>query len=149
MSEHHAVISWTRSSKDYTYDSYNRDHEWRFGGAPVSASAAPAYRGNAARVNPEEAFVAALSACHMLTFLAIAAKKKFSLDTYEDEAVGYLEKNTGGQLAITRVTLHPKIVWSAGVTVPQTELDKMHHDAHAGCFIANSVKTNVTVEPRP
>ena len=148
MSEHHAKIAWTRTSKDYTYDTYNRDHDWRFGGAPVPASAAPAYRGSAARVNPEEAFVAALSSCHMLTFLAIAAKKKFPLDSYEDEAIGHLEKNSAGQLAVTRVILRPKIVWSAGVAVPQAELDKMHHDAHAGCFIANSVKTDVTVEMR-
>jgi organic hydroperoxide reductase OsmC/OhrA len=149
MSEHHAVISWARTSKDYTYDSYNRDHEWRFGGASVSASAAPAYRGNGARVNPEEALVAALSSCHMLTFLAIAAKKRLPLDSYEDEAVGYLEKNAQGKLAITRAILRPKIVWSAGVTVAPAELDKMHHEAHQGCFIANSVKTDVTVEMRP
>jgi organic hydroperoxide reductase OsmC/OhrA len=149
MSEHHASISWTRTSKDYTYETYNRDHEWRFGGAHIPASAAPLYRGDATRVNPEEGLVAALSSCHMLTFLAIAAKRRLPLDSYEDDAVGYLEKNAAGQLAITRVVLRPKIVWSAGVTVSQVELDKLHHDAHAGCFIANSVKTDVTVEPRP
>jgi organic hydroperoxide reductase OsmC/OhrA len=148
MSEHHATVSWTRTSKDYTYESYNRDHDWTFGGAPVQASAAPAYRGTATRVNPEEALVAALSSCHMLTFLAIAAKKRLSLDSYEDAAIGYMEKNAAGQLAVTRVTLRPKIAWSSGVTVPQDVLDKLHHDAHAGCFIANSVKTDVTVEPR-
>jgi organic hydroperoxide reductase OsmC/OhrA len=149
MSEHHATVSWTRTSNDYTYESYNRDHEWKFGGAPVPASATPAYRGNAALVNPEEALVAALSSCHMLTFLAIAAKKRLSLDSYADDAIGYLEKNAAGQLAVTRVILRPKIAWSSGVTVPQDVLGKMHHDAHAGCFIANSVKTDVTVEPRP
>jgi organic hydroperoxide reductase OsmC/OhrA len=148
MSEHHANVSWTRTSSDYTYESYNRDHEWKFGGAPVPASAAPGYRGNAALVNPEEALIAALSSCHMLTFLAIAAKRKLSLDSYADDAIGYLEKNAAGQLAITRVVLRPKIVWSSGVAVSQDVLDKMHHDAHAGCFIANSVKTDVTVEPR-
>jgi organic hydroperoxide reductase OsmC/OhrA len=100
-------------------------------------------------VNPEEALVAALSSCHMLTFLAIAAKRRFSLDSYADDAIGYLEKNAAGQLAVTRVVLRPKIAWSPGVAVPQDVLDKMHHDAHAGCFIANSVKTDVTVEPRP
>jgi organic hydroperoxide reductase OsmC/OhrA len=149
MSEHRASISWTRTSKDYTYETYNRDHEWRFGGAPVPASAAPAYRGNGTRVNPEEGLVGALSSCHMLSFLAIAAKRRLALDCYEDDAVGYLEKNAAGQLAITRVVLRPKIVWSAGVAVSQADLDKMHHEAHASCFIANSVKTNVTVEPRP
>ena len=114
----------------------------------VPASSAPDFRGEAARVNPEEAFVAALSSCHMLTFLAIAAKKKLSLDSYHDEAVGYLEKNEAGKLAITRVILRPRIQWSEGVTVTEADLDKMHHQAHEGCFIANSVKTNVTVEPR-
>jgi organic hydroperoxide reductase OsmC/OhrA len=85
----------------------------------------------------------------MLTFLAVAAKRKLSLDSYRDEAVGVLEKNGEGKLAITRVTLRPKIVWSGGVTVSAADLDKMHHDAHVGCFIANSVKTEITVEPQP
>jgi organic hydroperoxide reductase OsmC/OhrA len=146
MSEHHASISWQRSSKDFTYDTYNRAHEWRFVSATVPASAAKEYRGDATRVNPEEAFVAALSSCHMLTFLAIAAKRKLPLDSYTDDAVGFMEKNDAGRLAITRVTLRPKIVWSAGVTVSDADLDKLHHEAHLGCFIANSVKTEVTVE---
>ena len=84
----------------------------------------------------------------MLTFLAVAAKRKLSLDAYEDDAVGVLEKNAAGKLAITRVTLRPKIVWSPGVAVSAQDLAKMHHDAHEGCFIANSVKTEVTVAPR-
>src|SRR5215471_1877937 len=148
MSEHHATIEWRRSSADFTWQTYNRAHEWRFTAATVPASATKEYRGDESRVNPEEAFVAALSACHMLTFLAIAAKKKLSLDTYEDEAVGVLEKNAAGKLAITRVTLRPRIVWSPGVTVSAEELAKMHHDAHEGCFVASSVKTEVTVTPR-
>jgi organic hydroperoxide reductase OsmC/OhrA len=146
MSEHHASIVWQRSSKDFTYDSYNRAHEWRFAGTTVPASSAKEYRGDPSRVNPEEALVAALSSCHMLTFLAIAAKRKLPLDSYSDDAVGFMEKNEAGRLAITRVTLRPKIVWSAGVTVSSDDLDKLHHDAHLGCFIANSVKTEVTVE---
>jgi organic hydroperoxide reductase OsmC/OhrA len=84
----------------------------------------------------------------MLTFLAVAAKRKLTLDSYHDEAVGVLEKNAQGQLAITRVTLRPQIAWSPGITVSADDLAKLHHDAHAGCFIANSVKTEVTVEPR-
>ena len=148
MSEHHATIEWRRTSTDFTYAAYNRAHEWRFTAATVPASATKEYRGDESRVNPEEAFVAALSACHMLTFLAVAAKKKLSLDTYEDEAVGVLEKNAAGKLAITRVTLRPRTVWSPGVTVSAEELAKMHHDAHEGCFVASSVKTEVTVTPR-
>jgi organic hydroperoxide reductase OsmC/OhrA len=146
MSEHHASIRWQRTSKDFTYDSYNRAHEWRFAGATIPASATKEYRGDPMRVNPEEAFVAALSSCHMLTFLAIATKRKLSLDSYSDDAVGRMEKNEGGRLAITRVTLKPKIVWSEGVSVSPEDLEKMHHQAHEGCFIANSVKTEVTVE---
>jgi organic hydroperoxide reductase OsmC/OhrA len=148
MSEHHAKIEWRRSSADFTYQTYNRAHEWRFTAATVPGSAAKEYRGDPERVNPEEALVAALSSCHMLTFLAIAAKRKLSLDSYEDDAVGLLEKNAAGKLAITRVILRPKIAWSSGVTVSGEDLKKMHHDAHEGCFVANSVTTKVSVEPR-
>ncbi len=148
MSEHHAKITWQRTSQDYTYQTYNRAHEWRFAGTTVPASATKEYRGDADRVNPEEALVAALSSCHMLTFLAIASKRKLSLDSYSDDAMGFMEKNEAGRLAITRVTLRPKIVWTAGVTVSDADLEKMHHEAHEGCFIANSVTTKITVEPQ-
>jgi organic hydroperoxide reductase OsmC/OhrA len=149
MSEHRATIDWQRSSADFTYMTYNRAHEWRFAAATVPASATKEYRGDESRVNPEEALVASLSSCHMLTFLAVAAKRRLSLDSYRDEAVGVLEKNAEGKLAITRVTLRPQIKWSAGLTVSASDLEKMHHDAHVGCFIANSVKTEITVEPQP
>lgn len=147
MSEHHARINWQRTSQDFTYQSYNRAHDWQFTAVTVPASATTEYGGEESRVNPEEALVAALSSCHMLTFLAIAAKRKLSLDSYDDDAVGVLEKNAAGKLAITRVTLRPRIVWSAGATVTAEALAKMHHDAHEACFIASSVKTEVTVEP--
>jgi organic hydroperoxide reductase OsmC/OhrA len=146
--EHHATILWRRSTETFTYDTYNRAHEWRFHGVIVPASAAPDFRADPTMINPEEGFAASLSSCHMLTFLAIAAKKRFSLDSYSDEAVGYLEKNEKGQLAVTRVVLRPQVQWSAGVNVSQTDLDRLHRQAHEGCFIANSVKTDVTVEPR-
>lgn len=148
MSEHRARITWQRSSQDFTYQTYNRAHEWKFAAVTVPASATKEYRGEESRVNPEEALVAALSSCHMLTFLAVAAKRKLALDAYDDDAVGVLEKNAAGKLAITRVTLRPRIVWSNGITVSADELAKMHHDAHEGCFIASSVKTEVTVEPQ-
>jgi organic hydroperoxide reductase OsmC/OhrA len=147
--EHHASIIWRRTSESFTYETYNRAHEWRFHGSVVAASAAPDFRGDAALVNPEEAFVASLSSCHMLTFLAMAAKKRFVMDSYSDDAVGYLEKNESGRLAMTRVVLRPRIQWAQGVIVSQVDLDVLHHQAHEGCFIANSVKTNVIVEPRP
>ena len=146
MSEHHAKITWQRTSEDYTYQTYNRAHEWQFTGTTVPASATKEYRGDPQRVNPEEALVAALSSCHMLTFLAIATKRKLSLDSYSDDAVGFMEKNEAGRLAITRVTLRPKIVWTEGVTASSADLEAMHHEAHEGCFIANSVTTKITVE---
>jgi len=146
--EHYATILWRRTSESFTYDSYNRAHEWRFHSVTIPASAAPGFRGDATMVNPEEAFVASLSSCHMLTFLALAAKKRFSLDSYTDEAVGYLEKNDKGRLAVTRVLLRPQVQWSPGISVSPADLDSLHHQAHEGCFIANSVKTDVAVEPR-
>jgi len=114
----------------------------------MQASAAPAYLGNPKLVDPEEAFVAALSSCHMLTFLAIAAKKKFVLDEYVDEAVGHMEKNAEGRLAITRVVLRQRTKFSGETQPTRQELDEMNHLAHEQCFIANSVKTEVTVEPQ-
>ena len=111
----------------------------------MQATAAPAYLGNPKFVDPEEAFVASLSSCHMLTFLAIAAKKKFVLDEYMDDAVGHMEKNAEGRLAITRVTLNQRLKFSEKQPTEQ-ELEEMNHAAHEQCFIANSVKTEVTVE---
>lgn len=145
MSEHVVDLSWSRGEHEFTYDTYNRDHEWRFdGGITVPASANPTYLGNPGPVDPEEAFVAALSSCHMLTFLAIAARKRLVVDVYDDHAVGVMAKNEAGRLAITKVTLHPKIVW--GGAEPDAEaIERMHHRAHLECFIANSVTTEVTV----
>ena len=112
----------------------------------MEASAAPAYLGNPNHVDPEEAFVASLSSCHMLTFLAIACKKKFVLDEYLDEAVGVMEKNSEGRLAITRVTIKQRLKFSGDKQPTSQELEEMNHAAHDQCFIANSVKTEVTVE---
>jgi organic hydroperoxide reductase OsmC/OhrA len=147
MSEHKITLEWKRESDTFTYDTYNRNHAWTFeGGSRIAASAAPAYRGDAALVNPEEAFVAALSSCHMLTFLAVAAKKKFVVDRYTDQAVGTLEKNAQGKLAVTRVRLHPKVAFSGSATPTPEQMTALHEEAHKGCFIANSVTTDVTVE---
>ena len=149
MSEHKIGLEWKRESERFTYDAYNRDHIVTFeGGARVPVSAAPAYRGNAALVNPEEGLVAALSSCHMLTFLAVAAKKHFIVDRYSDHAVGFLEKNQKGRLAITRVVLHPHVEFSGSVLPSHKEIAELHEQAHSGCFIANSVTTEVSIEPR-
>ncbi|HWD77295.1 MAG TPA: OsmC family protein [Kribbella sp.] len=147
MSEHVVDVSWSRGDYDFGYDSYNRDHEWRFdGGVTVPASANPKYLGNPGPVDPEEAFVAALSSCHMLTFLSIAARKRLVVDAYEDHAVGVMAKNEAGRTAITQVTLHPKIVWNGAEPDPET-IERIHHLAHRECFIANSVTTEITVAP--
>lgn len=136
MSEHKVNLKWERGGAEFSYQNYPRDHTWSFdGGHTMTATAAPAYLGNPANVDPEEAFVASLSSCHMLTFLAIACKQKFVLDSYEDDAVGHMEKNADGKMAITRVELHPRITWSGNRRPSAEELDKMHHSAHENCFI--------------
>lgn len=145
MSEHHATIRWRRESDAFTYEEYNRAHEWRFGDAvQVPASAAPEFRGDPGRVDPEAAFVAALSACHMLTFLAVCARRRIVVDAYEDDAVGHLEKNAEGRLAITRVELRPKVSF-AGDPPARDEVARLHDRSHRECFIANSVTTDVRV----
>ena len=149
MSEHKATIEWKRETETFSYESYNRDHDWIFdAGIRVRASANPAYLGSEQCVDPEEAFVASLSSCHMLTFLAIACRKGFDLDGYHDEAVGVLGKDAGGRLAITQVTLRPRVTFSGAKTPTPEELRTLHGQAHHACFIANSVKTEVVVEPQ-
>ncbi len=149
MSEHRATVSWRRETDAFTYAAYNRAHHWHFeGGVVVPASATPAYKGDADRVDPEKAFVASLASCHMLTFLAYAAAKKFIVDSYDDEAVGTVAKNAAGKMWVSEVRLRPKIVFSGAVLPSPGDLDSLHHKAHEDCFIANSVKTEVVVEPR-
>ena len=149
MSEHHASIRWARTSADFLYDTYNRAHEMRFnkGTVVVPASAAPAFKGDIDRVDPEEAFVAALASCHMLTFLAICARKRIVVDSYEDDAVGVMEKNANGKLWVSRVTLQPRITFAEGTSPSAAILADIHHKSHEECFIANSVKTDVSVKP--
>jgi organic hydroperoxide reductase OsmC/OhrA len=148
MSEHSVTIDWKRETPDFDYKSYNRDHDWSFdAGVTVRASATPSYLGNAQCVDPEEAFVASLSSCHMLTFLAICARNGFVLDEYRDQAVGILAKDSAGRLAITKVTLRPRVKFSGAKSPAPEEIGKMHEQAHHACFIANSVKTDVIVEP--
>ena len=151
MSEHHAGVRWTRTSADFTYDSYNRAHDAVFknGALGFPASASPAYKGDADRIDPEEAFVSALCSCHMLSLLAICARKRLAVDAYEDDAVGTLEKGADGKLWVTRVVLRPKVTFADGVNIDTDALNTIHHLAHEACFIANSVKSSVTVQPRP
>lgn len=148
MSEHHATISWVRGSSDFTYETYSRAHTWRFpNGVELDASSAPEYLGSAERVNPEEAFVASLSSCHMLTFLALAARKRLIINSYEDAAFGVLEKNSDGKLAVTRVVLRPAATFASEAALSPEALQQLHEKAHQLCFIANSVRTAVSIEP--
>lgn len=151
MGEYRAVVSWQRAGARFTDNRYSRTHSWEFdGGAVVPASASPAVvpvpLSDPAAVDPEEAFVAALSSCHMMWFLSIAAKQGLVVDRYRDTAVGYLERNDRGRRAITRVVLRPEIEF-AGSPAPSPSVVKAIHDrAHHECFIANSVHTVVAIE---
>jgi len=155
MSQHKATVAWHLpaagkiAGADFLKGKYSRAHTWSFdGGAVVEASSSPGVvpvpMSNAANVDPEEAFVAALSSCHMLTYLYAAARKGFIVERYRDEAVGVLAKNEQGVFWVKTVTLHPRIAYIGGAPSPAEE-DELHHQAHAQCFIANSVKTDVIV----
>ena len=145
MSDHVAEVRWSRDGQAFTYDAYSRDHTWRFtSGIELAASASPVYLGSPSAVDPEEAFVASIASCHMLTFLAIAARKRLVVDAYADRAVGLLTPNAEGRLAITQVTLSPQITWG-GPAPSSGVIERMHELSHQECFIANSVTTEITV----
>jgi len=152
MSEYFAKVNWSRSNNEnYIDNKYSRGHEWSFdGGATVQASSSPHIvplpYSVAENVDPEEAFIASLSSCHMLFFLSVAAKRRYVVDSYVDNAVGVMEKDEGGNVAMTKVTLRPHVQFS-GEKIPTIEqLEKMHQQSHKQCFIANSVKTEVIIE---
>lgn len=152
MGQYTAVVVWERNGAVFTDNRYSRGHHWRFdGGVEVPASssplAAPVPLSVAEAVDPEEAFVASLSSCHMLWFLFIAAKRGFLVDRYRDDAVGVLAKNSGGRIAMTVVTLRPDATFAGERKPTRAELDAMHHEAHDRCFIANSVTTEMRCEP--
>ena len=153
MSEYTAEILWERDpAQDFLGNRYSRKHLLRFdGGVEVpgssSASSVPLPMSDAAAVDPEEAFVASLSSCHMLWFLAIAAKRQFVVDRYLDHAIGVMARNEQGKMAMTRVTLRPQVRFSGARLPSRDELEQLHHKAHEECYIANSVKTEVRCEP--
>ena len=152
MSEYTAKVIWNRGSHEsYIDNQYSRGHQWIFdGGLTVPASSSPhivplpfSVEGN---VDPEEAFIASLSSCHMLFFLGIAAKKRWVVDAYTDNAIGVMEKNCDGNMAMTKVTLRPKVDFSGEKQPTLEQIEKVHHQSHQKCFIANSVKTEVYVD---
>jgi len=152
MSEYTAAIRWTRSEDEcFTDNQYSRGHTWEFdGGVIVPASSSPHVvplpYSVEANVDPEEAFIAALSSCHMLVFLSIAAKRKYIIESYVDNAVGIMGKDGDGKTSVTKVRLRPHILFSGERQPTMEQLEKMHHLSHENCFIANSVKTEVTTE---
>ncbi|MAS96296.1 MAG: hypothetical protein CMO55_24090 [Verrucomicrobiales bacterium] len=148
MSEHKTSLNWKRNGSGFGYKEYPRGHQWNFprSNQTLKASAAPDFLGDADATDPEEAFTAALASCHMLTFLAIASMSGFVVDSYEDEAVGYLEKGENGKPWLARVVMHPQITFSGEKQPSPEDLEKIHHKAHQECFLANSVKTEVTWE---
>ncbi|MGE0580928.1 MAG: OsmC family protein [Steroidobacteraceae bacterium] len=153
MAEYVVQVSWERGQASFVDNRYSRGHVWRFdGGIEVPGSSSPHVvplpHSVEAAVDPEEAFVASLSSCHMLWFLAIAAGRGFVVDRYLDDAGGVLGKDTAGRLAMTRVTLRPAVQFSGAKQPAAGDIAAMHHEAHEKCFIANSVKTEVRVEPR-
>jgi organic hydroperoxide reductase OsmC/OhrA len=153
MSEYVVQVHWQRSGEGFTNHRYSRRHVWRFdGGAEVPASSSPHVvpppGSDPAGVDPEEAFVASLSSCHMLWFLDLAARAGFTVDDYHDDALGVMARNGEGQLAMTVVTLRPAVRFGGERQPDATALSDLHHRAHLNCFIANSVKTEVRCEPR-
>ena len=151
MSEHHATIEW-RLAGEFRYETYSRVHGVDFGGGAVlagnaAASNIPPTVPAAPGADPEQQFVASLSSCHMLWFLHIASTRKFVVQRYVDEASGVLAKNAEGKEAMTRVTLRPAVTFS-GTPPSAEEHAKLHEKAHERCFIANSIKSEVVLEPR-
>lgn len=154
MSQHTATISWKNTGTEFMQGRFSRAHSWTFdGGLTVPASASPTIvrppLSDPGAIDPEEAFVASLSSCHMLTFLHLARRAGFQVDGYDDAAVGELTKNEAGALFISAVTLNPRIVYGGDKRPSPAELSELHHQAHEQCFIAQSVKTIVTVNDPP
>ena len=152
MSEHSATTLWQRNDADFAADRYSRAHRWIFdGGCEIAASSSPLVvpepLSDAAAVDPEEAFVASLSSCHLLWFLSIARKRGFVVEQYRDHAVGRMGKDARGRMAILEVTLRPEVQFSGDRRPDADQIDALHHAAHDCCFIANSVRTEVRCEP--
>ena len=151
MAEYLATITWHRHDPEFTKGKYSREHTWVFdGGITIPASPSPhvvpAPWSNTKCVDPEEAYVAAISSCHMLTFLWLAAKAGFVADSYTDASVGTMTKNERGIPWVSKVVLRPIIEWSGEKLPTQAEVDHLHEESHGHCFIANSVKTEIVVE---
>jgi len=151
MSSHTAEILWERHGSRFTDNRYSRVHSWSFdGGAVIAASSSPHVVrvpfSDPSCVDPEEAFVASLSSCHMLWFLSFAARDGYLVDRYADAASGEMAKNADGREAVTRVTLRPAVTFSGALVPDDGAVARLHHEAHESCFLANSVKTVIEIE---
>ena len=151
MHTYEATVAWSRGEQPFTDNRYSRGHAWSFdGGVRVPASSSPHVvplpMSVEANVDPEEALVASASSCHMLFFLGIAAKRGFVVDSYVDRASGVMEKNGEGKIAMTRITLRPEIAFGGERRPTREEIDRIHHESHEQCFIANSLKTDIAIE---
>ena len=148
MSEHRIALDWSRNDGPFERGNYPKNHSIRFdGGQTLRNSSAPGdYGGDAAASNPEELLLSALSSCHMLTFLAVAANRGYVIDGYHDDAIAELGKNADGKIAVVKATLAPKVAFSGGKRPTAQDYAALHARAHAACFIANSVKTQVVLK---
>jgi organic hydroperoxide reductase OsmC/OhrA len=148
MSEHSATLSWSRAPHKDEPETYSRSHTSTMKGSQVlQVSSSVEFKGDADHADPEQMLVSALASCHMLFFLAIAEVKGFQVASYEDTATGLLEKNEQGRMAITRITLRPRVSFVDDNAPDATQIEKIHAGAHRNCFIANSISAEVTVEP--
>jgi len=148
MGDHRISLRWERGDAGFARGSYVADHRIGFlGGQQLMGSSAPEHGGNAAHADPEQLLAAALASCHMLTFLAVAANRGFVLDSYEDTAVATLGKDADGRTAVTRIVLQPRIRFAAARVPDAAELRGLHERAHRACFIGNSIRSEVAIEP--
>jgi organic hydroperoxide reductase OsmC/OhrA len=146
MTEHKITTSWKTGPEAFTYETYDRTHSIQFeGGQKIFGSSTKATFGLEEHTNPEELLASAVSSCHMLTFLAVASKKKKIVLNYEDSASAILEKGESGKMMVTKIFLKPVIQFSPETPVDAEELEKMHESAHRNCFIGLSVKSEVII----
>jgi organic hydroperoxide reductase OsmC/OhrA len=150
MGSYTATVEWQNDGSAFIDNRYSRAHRWSFdGGVVVPASSSPHVVrvpfSDPSCVDPEEAFVAALSSCHMLWFLSLAAAAGYRVEHYRDAAEGHMERNADGQEVMTRVILHPAIHFGAGKAVTDAAVAELHHKAHEHCYLANSVKSEISV----
>jgi organic hydroperoxide reductase OsmC/OhrA len=148
MSQYRANLKWKNQGSDFNYDTFDRTHHISFpGGIELKATSAPEYLGKKEFANPEEMLAATLASCHMLTFLAVCAKSRLHVESYEDEPVATLDKNAEGKLAVTTIRLNPKVTFKGETPSPE-KLQELHSKAHRNCFIANSLACKMAIEPR-